>query len=296
MSLPRITPPRAIAALLGVAAAMVLSLGPAAATGSGTVPFTDPEQRGLLTLCSQAGQPVTSGSVDAIPFVWKAISSSPAPSGYRSHGLATLYAYQPIQYVDPGDWSGKQMSGASVFSNPDHPAIASTKIDEPFVAFTGGYPLHWQGLAQLRMIYTAPNNEPNPGGYPTAVIRVTGNTWTMVQGGDTPCNAGKATSTESIVLGSKTTSGKGRASDAAVGPSATATAPSSRPSGGTSKGSAAPSAQAADPATSNAASTASTVSASSGLGSGAKAAIGLGVLAVLVLGWTVFARRRQAGS
>jgi hypothetical protein len=180
------------AALLGAAPAV-------AAGGNGSVPFSDPNQNGLITLCNAAGQRITSGSIDTMPFVVKAVSSAPAPHGYES-GLATLYAYQPIQYVDPGNWSDDQLSGSTYFSNPAHPGAALTPSDEPLVAFTTGYPLHWDGLLQLRLLYTAPNTQPYPGAYPAAVLRVTGRTWTVVQGGDTPCNATRTKSLETIAL------------------------------------------------------------------------------------------------
>src|SRR5271166_6260284 len=79
----------------------------AAHASSAGVPFNDEYANGTLTLCNRDNQPVTAGSLLDIPFVWSAVSSTPAPQGYTR---AYLAVYQPIQYVDPGDWSGYQLT------------------------------------------------------------------------------------------------------------------------------------------------------------------------------------------
>jgi hypothetical protein len=180
-------------------AALMLAFGVAPAAHADTAPFSDPNQNGLITLCDSTGHRLTSGDIRTIPFVHTAISSSAAPKGYES-GLATLYAYQPIQYVDPGDWTGYQLSGSTYYSNPNHPGAEMTPGDGPLVSFTSGYPLHWDGLLQLRLYYTARFTPQYAGGYPTAILQVKGTRWTAVQVGTTPCNATKTKSFEELAL------------------------------------------------------------------------------------------------
>src|SRR5262244_2621522 len=115
-------------------------------SSSSKVPFQDPSIHGWLTFCNRNNQPVTSGSLYTAPFAWKTVSSAPPPAGYRnSAGRVTLYAYQPIKYVDPGDWSGSELTAASSFTNPNHPAVQATNADLPLLGFTQAYPAHWDG-------------------------------------------------------------------------------------------------------------------------------------------------------
>lgn len=275
-------------AVVAVAVGMTLlaAAAPAsAAGGSSKVPFTDPAQTGLLTLCDKGNHRITSGSITSQPFVWKVVSSSPAPADYTK-GDATLYAFQPIKYEDPAFWTGFQLNGAAYFSNPKHPAGASTIQDQPLDAFTTGYPLHWHGLLQLRLIYTAEGRGAYHTSYPAAVLRVTGNKWTLVQGGHTPCTASASLSSEPSLLGHH--HGKfglkhykgGTLSKSKVHPASnSSTSPSQPPSSGSS----APAAGA---------SLAASQSSSSGSSSGL--AIGLVVVAlVLVIGVGVALWRRR---
>jgi hypothetical protein len=255
--------------------------GAAPAGAEQPVPFTDPLQQGLITLCSASGQRVTSGTLDEMPFVAKAVSSSAAPAGYRS-GLATLYAYQPIQYVDPGNWSGEQLTGSTYFSNPAHPGAAATPSDEPLISFTGGYPLHWDGLLQLRLLYTAPNAQPYGGGYPAAVLRVSGNRWTVVQGGNTPCNVTKTRSLETIALRKSQYDPHPSITKAGVGPGA---------KGGAGGG---PSTSGASGSSNDSTSASTSGDSQPVFGSGARLGIGLGVLASLALFGGMMLWRRRA--
>lgn len=183
------------AALAGVAvaaAAVVPAVGAASATN---VPFTDHNAVGYIGLCNTFGQSITSGSLLDDPFVWTAVSSAPAPSGYEQ-AKATLYVFQPRQNVDPGQWSGEQVTGSSTFTNPSHPMVQATSGDTPLISVDGAFPPRWNGLYQLRIYFTGVNLEPYTQHYPATVIQVTGNKWSVVQGGTVPCNSGKATSSE----------------------------------------------------------------------------------------------------
>lgn len=179
-------------------AVTVVSAVPSTAFASGfKVPFTDPNQVGSLTLCNSHERPITSGSLLAIPFVWRAVSSTRVPAHYTR---ATLYLYQPLQYIDPGDWTSYQLTDDAGFSNPAHPMAQATYADNPLIWPDHSMPPYWDGLYQLRMIFTSPNKAPWTSTYPAAVIRVTGNTWTLVQGGGSSCTDGTAVSVESVLL------------------------------------------------------------------------------------------------
>jgi hypothetical protein len=175
----------------------------ASTTSSGAkVPFTDPNIQGWLTFCNRKDQPVTSGSLYTVPFVWKAISSAAAPAGYRNlKARATLYAYQPIQYVDPGDWAGSQLTGDTIFNNPSHPVAQATNGDLPLIGFVQSYPLHWDNYAEIRMMWTAANKSQLQTPYAAAIVRVTGSTWTLVEGGGGSCSQGAGLSVELLAPG-----------------------------------------------------------------------------------------------
>lgn len=185
------------AALASAVVVGILAVPSTAFAGGAKVPFTDPNQVGSLTLCNRQGQPVTSGSLLTIPFVWRAVSSARAPAGYDR---ATLDVFQPIQYVEPGDWTGYQLTDDAIFSNPAHPMAQATYADAPLIWPDQAMPPYWDGLYQLRMVFSAPNKTPWNSTYPAAVIKVAGNTWTLLQGGRSSCTGGTAESMASLVL------------------------------------------------------------------------------------------------
>ena len=212
-------------ALGGLLVAAPLASASVAST-TGKVPFTDPGIDGWITFCNRSNQPVTSGSLDTVPFAWKAISSAKPPAGYGgASGRVALWAYQPIQYVDPGDWSGSLLTGASAFSNPDHPVVQATNADVPLVGFTQAYPEHWEGLLEIRMMYTAKDKEQLQTPYAAAILRVSGGKWTLVEGGGGSCSQGRGLSMETVALPKKelakqeTASPAGESKGAAAGSS-----------------------------------------------------------------------------
>jgi hypothetical protein len=166
-----------------------------------TLPFTDASTSAAIGFCDRGGHPITSGSIADRPFSWTAVSSAPAPEAFRKKGSrTTLYAFQPRQNVDPSQWSGKQLTAASTYSNANHPMAAGTLMDAAMVDFTSIAPL-WQGLVQVRMYYSAPNTPQHSRPYPAAVIRVTGTTWTLVSGDQNPdCRSGTSVSAEVNVV------------------------------------------------------------------------------------------------
>lgn len=281
-------------------AAMSVGAPLAAASGS-AVPFTDPNAHGTLTFCNRAGAQMTSGSLYTAPFAWKTVSSTPAPAGYRrSDGRATLLVYQPIKFVDPGDWSGEALTGSSSFSSAAHPVDQATNADQPLLGFTQAYPAHWDGLVQVRMYYSGFNKPQETSSYPAAVLKISGSTWTLVSGGGASCSAGKGVSDETQLLpksrlatpqsilpsGVPTPGATGSSGDSTVGGSSDGSKGSSSSSGSTSKD------------TDTAAAAELSASSSSGMSSASKLAIGLGVVAVLALigGGLAWWRRATGGT
>lgn len=189
---------RVRAVVLAGAVAAALAAGPSAASAtSSPVPFSDPNANGTLTLCNLAGEPVTSGSLLDVPFIWSAVSSAPAPKGYTR---ADMLVYQPIEHVDPSSWQGYQLTDNSIFSDPDHPVAQATYADFPLLYADESFPPYWNGLYELRMYFSGANKPELSSPYPAAVIQVTGHKWTLLSGGGTACNAGKAVSIESLML------------------------------------------------------------------------------------------------
>ena len=172
------------------------TVGPASA---GSVPFTDPNANGFIGLCNRSEQPITSGGLLDVPFIWTAVSSSAAPNGY-SRGEAALYAFQPRKDVPPDEWSGDVLTNSSYFTNPEHPMSQATNADVPLLPFTQEFPPRWDGLIELRLYFFSPDQGEERTTYPATVIRVSGNRWSVASGGTVPCNVGTATSVESFTL------------------------------------------------------------------------------------------------
>ena len=230
-----------VAALVGAGAlAMSGVAGAAPAVGAGAapaVPYTDPGAVGYVGLCNQSGQQVTTGSLSDAPFVFRAVSSQPAPAPYNGPSrTAILVAYLPIQGLPPGDWSGAQLTASSRYSNAQSPMAQATAKDISLGNFIGAFPPKWDGYIQLRMDLGAANQPAYVRHYPALNIYVSGATWTAVGGGPVNCNAGSAESFETIVEPTSTTvaAGSGAHNSGAGGGSATS---GTGPKGGASSGS-----------------------------------------------------------
>ncbi len=177
-------------------------------SAASAVPYTDPAANGYVGLCNQQGQQITSGSTSTAPFAWRAVSSAPAPASYAGPTrTAILMAYQPIQYIAPGDWSGDALTASARYSNPANPMTAATGADESLDGYMIGFQPRWDGFLQLRIYLGAANEQGYSLHYPTLDIKVTGNTWTAVDGGPVNCASGTAVSFESTLLPSSDTSG-----------------------------------------------------------------------------------------
>jgi hypothetical protein len=191
---------RRLSIVLGAAVA-ALVLSPVLASAD-PVPFHDPNVNGKLGFCDKNGHALTTGRITDVPFAFTSVSTVAAPKPYAVPlGKATLYGYSPIQNVDPLNWSPYRMTGSSTYSNKGTPMAQGTPGDAPLEWQVTSFPPTWDGLVQMRLILTAPNQQPMLSPYPAAVLRVTGGTWTMVDGDTSPkCGAGKALSSELVLL------------------------------------------------------------------------------------------------
>lgn len=207
----RLTKRLATLGALGVVTASLAACG-GAASGSPTsgspatalatrAPFTDPSTVGYIGLCDAQGHQVTSGSIDADPFAWRAVSSVAAPTQYAEPGrTAILLAYQPIQQLTPGEWSGSELTASSRYTNAAHPMAEATPRDGSLEDYLSDFHPQWDGFVQLRLYLGGPGLQTYSLHYPALSIQVTGNTWHAVGGGAVDCSAGSAESIESILL------------------------------------------------------------------------------------------------
>ncbi|MBI1378682.1 MAG: hypothetical protein GC157_14560 [Frankiales bacterium] len=201
--MPSLTSVRSRLALLASAVlAGLLVTGPAAgaAGASGAVPYTDPGAAGLVTLCNDKLQPITSGSVTAQPFVWRAVSSNPPPAPWNgSDRLAFLLYAQPRKGVAPESWNGDALTATSSYESPDHAVAQATPIDLPLSVYLKEFPASWDGYVQIRLYYSAPGIGPSQV-YAAVNLHVDGNRWTVAgPQGTAPCAVGKATSPETLL-------------------------------------------------------------------------------------------------
>jgi hypothetical protein len=217
-------------AVLTAAAAVTVPLvalgAPSARADSYTVPFKDADSVGTIGFCDKDNKPLTSGSILDVPFAFKAVSDQAAPKAYAIVGRkATLYAYSPIKNVPPGSWISYQMMPSSVYTDVKHPMAAAGYGEPPLQYQVTGAPPTWDGLVQLRILLSAPNTPQRMKPYPTAVIRVTGTTWVMVQGNRNPdCAAGTAQNSNQTLGKGEPTAPPSWAANATTDPSAQASA------------------------------------------------------------------------
>jgi hypothetical protein len=186
-------------ALCGVltfcAALVVIPATPAIAASS--LPYVDPSALGGIGLCDQQGNSLTQGNVDTKPFVWKAVEETPAKAPYNvSDASATLYAFQPRKGVDASGWSGQQLSTASRFTTPNHPAATMTGRDESLSAYMAAFPPQWDNLIEIRIFLSAPGQPVSSETYDAVNIKVTGDTWKVVDSTNVSCKLGNAVSVE----------------------------------------------------------------------------------------------------
>lgn len=217
-----------------VSAALIAPVLGASGAAADTLPFSDPAVAGRITLCDKNLKPITSGDIRKEPFVWRAVSDVPTTGAYfTSSGMATLYAFQPREKVPPAEWTGKQLTATSVYTNAKVPMVQSVPNDLALQDFVSVAPL-WDGLVQLRIFLSNDGVPVQSKPYAAAVIKVTGTTWKLVSGGGGACADGKAVSVATLLLT----------------PSQTGASPSPKPTGADKPGSestTAPATPAAEP-------------------------------------------------
>lgn len=175
-----------VAIALALCAANVLTITGSAAVAA-EVPYTDPGAKGDLTLCDATYNPLQEGRTTDRPFVWRAVGSEPAPERYDVEGrLATLFAFQPIKGVAPGEWVGEQINGPAKYTNPDRPMAQFTEIDYAIEVFIDRFPLTWDGYLQLRLMYGAPGQGTSVD-YAAMDLQVKDGGWRILRGGSTAC-------------------------------------------------------------------------------------------------------------
>jgi MYXO-CTERM domain-containing protein len=176
------------------------------ASAATAVPYADPHVVGSIGLCNQAGQQVTSGSVDTVPFAWRAVSTQPAGAPYDNAGRrATLVVYQPLQNIPAGDWSGETLTAASSYTNPANPMAAGTGRDQSLEDVIEAFPPAWDGFLELRIYLSTTNAPPYSTQYPALNVQVTGGMWHAIGGATVNCASGTAESMETVLLPSTTT-------------------------------------------------------------------------------------------
>lgn len=176
---------------LACAGTLLLSGLPAHAAD---LPYTDPSSTGALSLCGADGAALTGGRLSPGPPASLAVGSSAAPEDYAGPGgTATLLAFQPRQGVDPAQWSGELVTGASRYTDPAHPAVRSVPADLSLAGFVADFPPSWDGLVQLRLYLGAPGQPVRSGKYDSADVRIVGDRWELVRGGSASCAGVRAT-------------------------------------------------------------------------------------------------------
>lgn len=192
-----------IARRLVRAAAVVLTsitvLSGPAVTASAAVP-ADPNAHGYIGLCDASGKNVTAGDVRNTPFVWKAVASQSPPANYVGRGQNTvLDIYQVRPGVDSTLWSGDDLTGTSFYLSAKYPAAQATQSDLSLSVITHEFPPMGDGYYELRMFFGKVGFDTYTASYPATFIRVRGNRWSMVQGGQVDCAAAQAKSVEVLV-------------------------------------------------------------------------------------------------
>ena len=188
---------RAALAMAGVVAATGFLAAASTTASAAGVPYTDARAVGSIGFCNAADQPVTKGSVNDTPFVTKAIDSTAAAAPYNGAGeTATLFIYQPRQNIEPSEWHGEQFGASSQSSTPQHPTAILTSGDGPLSGPLSDYPPMWDGLMQLRIYLGAPNEPIYNSTYDATNIKISGDTWQVVDGASVACGDGQSVSLE----------------------------------------------------------------------------------------------------
>jgi hypothetical protein len=156
--------------------------------GEDRAPYDDARSSGLLTLCGPDGKPVTDGAVTDKPFASVVLGSTAAPAGYDGDGrVAVLYAHQPREGVEAGEFSGLQLIAPTAYADAAGPAAALAPTSTTLADFVAAYPATYDGYVQLRLVLSSPEGGALTGQYDTADLRIDGDRWHLVRGGSASC-------------------------------------------------------------------------------------------------------------
>lgn len=193
------------------ASAMAVALFSAPKWANASVPYSDPAVIGSVGLCDAQGHEIRHGSIDDQPFVWRAVSSVPAPDGYGGPGAtATLAAFQPRPDVSPDRWSGDTLTSSSTYTNPRYPMAQATAVDFSLKVYLDEYRPMLDGLVQLRIYFSSPGAGGNNTSYAATDIRISRDTWQVVRGASVPCTKGRGIDSETVPTDAATRSAGGK--------------------------------------------------------------------------------------
>jgi len=175
--------------VLALAAGLSTTGAPTTAWAADGPPYHDLNSLGGLYLCDRSGHDVSSGSIDAKPFVWSAVSLVEAPSGFGGAGSSvTLYAYQPRKDAYPDRWNGDTLTAATGYPSGSRPTAVATPLDFSLRDFLSEFPAAWDGAVQLRMYFGSKANGYDGSDYASADLRVNGSRWTLLSDAGGPCS------------------------------------------------------------------------------------------------------------
>ena len=187
---PRRRPSRLVWVAVVVAIVVAVGLVVRQLTHDEKPPYTDPASSGLLTLCDTRGHEITSGKITDKPLAPIVLGSTALDSRVEAgvQGLATLYGYQPRAGVEAEEFSGSPIGGPVPFKDHTRPATRVVKAGYSIKDFTTIYPANDDGFVQLRLILSADGLGVDTDSYDTADLKVTGDTWHVVRGGNASCS------------------------------------------------------------------------------------------------------------
>ena len=177
---------------LALTSGFLVSAWPTAASAAYSPPWgTDANSVGGLSFFNAAGQQLTGGNITDGPIAAYVEGSSTIRSGDTK---ATLFGYTPVSGVAPSAWSGEQLGASTTYPNAAAPAPLNT----------ASLPVETGGVGDLSIANLAtdfPNTDTSTDGYAgvfvlrlktgaaglsttstydSAVIQVTGSTWTVL--------------------------------------------------------------------------------------------------------------------
>jgi hypothetical protein len=215
--------------IVGALASLTVVAIPSA--GADAPPYHDPASVGSITLCDTTNARITHGNIHTKPFVWRAVGSTAGLGPYKTSPgrTAALYGYQPRQNTTPDQWNGEYLTASGAYTNASLPMSGATAADPSLADYLVDYPPQWDGLVQLRMFLGAPKNPTKTDTYNSATIKISGDQWTLLDGGNSSCTSGTTNSGE-LVLPSVRALG----TPAANATTDVATTPGAKTSGATS--------------------------------------------------------------